>query len=80
MKRIAAGVITIGIVTMVITFVTAIIGKIDTTNIDENTGMLSVWNSTTAYTTITMSILTPIAFIIGVTVLIYAIRKIMKKR
>ena len=80
MKRIAAGVITIGVVITVMAFVTAIIANIDKTKISGNPGMEAVWTSTTAYTTITMSILTPIAFIIGVTVLIYAIRKIMKKR
>ena len=79
MKRIAAGVITIGVVIIVIAFVTTIIGNIDATKIN-GTEMESVWNSTTIYTNITLNLLTPITLIIGISLLIYALYKIAKRR
>ena len=79
MKRIAAGVITIGVVIIVIAFVTTIIGNIDATKIN-GTEMESVWNSTTIYTNITLNLLTPITLILGFALLIYAIYNLAKKR
>lgn len=79
MKRIAAGAITIFVIIIMLAFVSAIVGNIDTTLIN-GTIMEPIWNTTTMYTGTTLNLMTPLLMVIGVGLLICAVYKLAKKR
>ena len=80
MKRIVSGVITISLIIIMIIFVNTTIGNIDETKNITNEKMQKVWNTTTdTYTNITMGLLIPMTFILGISLLIYSIRNLAKK-
>lgn len=79
MKRIVAGAIAIFVVIIMLAFVSAIIGNIDTTLIN-GTVMEPIWNTTTTYTGTTLNLMTPLVLMIGVGLLVYAVYKLAKKR
>ena len=80
MKRIVSGVITISLIIIMIIFVNTTIGNIDETKNITNEKMQKVWNTTTdTYTNITMGLLIPTTFILGISLLIYSIRILAKK-
>ena len=80
MKRIVSGVITISLIIIMIIFVNTTIGNIDETKNITNEKMQKVWNTTTdTYTNITMGLLIPMTFILGISLLIYSIRTLAKK-
>ena len=63
-----------------IIFVNTTIGNIDETKNITNEKMQKVWNTTTdTYTNITMGLLIPMTFILGISLLIYSIRNFAKK-
>lgn len=79
MKKVAGGVVVIFVILILLAFVTSIIAGIDTSHI-VGSQMESVWNTIADWSGLSLSMMTPLMFLIALGLIVYAIYRMIQKR